>query len=86
MEVSLEDMKESRRNLTRFLNEFRGCVKATYNRAHLRTYVEGQIGDLPRKSVEPIALAAGVAPRTLQEFLSRHVWDEDAVRRRVQRV
>jgi SRSO17 transposase len=52
----------------------------------LRTYVEGQIGDLPRKSIEPIALAAGKAPRTLQEFLGMHRWDHDAVRRRVQRL
>lgn len=86
MEVALEDMTEARRNLTRFLKEFRGCVKATYNRAHLRTYIEGQISDLPRKSVEPIALAAGVAPRTLQEFLGLHQWDERAVCKRVQRV
>jgi len=86
MDVALEDMKETRRNLTRFLGEFKRCVKAQYNRAHLRTYVEGQISDLPRKSVEPIALAADVAPRTLQEFVGRHHWDEGAVRGRVQRV
>jgi SRSO17 transposase len=86
MQVNVEDMKESRRNLTQFLTEFRGCVKAQYNRAHLRTYVEGQISDLPRKSVEPIALAAGVAPRTLQEFVGLWRWDEGLVRRRVQRL
>lgn len=86
MEVALEDMKETRRNLSRFLGEFKRCVKAKYNRAHLRTYVEGQISDLPRKSIEPIALAADVAPRTLQEFMGLHRWDEGAVRRRVQRV
>ena len=39
-------------------------------------YVRGQLSDLPRKSVEPIALAEGVAPRTLQEFLSLLDWDE----------
>jgi len=86
MTVAIEDLKETRRNLTRYLKEFKGCVKAKCNRAHLRTYVEGQIGDLPRKSVEPIALAAGVAPRTLQEFLGMHRWDEEAVRRRLHRL
>jgi hypothetical protein len=30
--------------------------------------------------VEPIALQAGVAPRTLQEFLAFHRWDREAVR------
>lgn len=86
MEVELEALKEVRRNLTHYLKEFKGCVPARHNRAHLRTYVAGQISDLPRKSVEPIALAAGVAPRTLQEFVGMHRWDEDAVRRRVQRL
>jgi SRSO17 transposase len=86
MPVELEDMKEVRRNLTQYLKEFKWCMPAKCQRTHLRTYVSGQVSDLPRKSVEPIALAAGVAPRTLQEFLGRHRWDEDAMRRRVQRV
>ena len=34
------------------------------------SYVQGQLSDLPRKSVEPMAGLAGVPPRTLQEFLS----------------
>ena len=86
VQVELEEMKEVRRNLTGFLKRFRRCVEKECSRAHLRTYVEGQISDLPRKSVEPIALAAGVPPRTLQEFLGVHQWDEQKVRRRVQRL
>jgi SRSO17 transposase len=75
-----------RRNLDRFLTKFDDCIKTAPSRKHLRTYLGGQIGALPRKSVEPIALDAGVAPRTLQEFLGLHKWDDDAVRRRVQNV
>lgn len=86
MAVSINDLKEVRRYLTQYLNEFRSCVKTKCNRRHLRTYVAGQISDLPRKSIEPIALAAGEAPRTLQEFLGMHRWDHDVVRRRVQRL
>lgn len=86
MTIAIEELKETRRNLTKYLKEFKGCVKAKCNRAHLRIYVEGQIGDLPRKSVEPIAVEAGMAPRTLQEFLGVHRWDEAAVRRRLQQV
>ena len=33
-----------------------------------------------------MALAAGVPPRTLREFLARHRWDEDRMRRRVQEI
>ncbi len=47
---------------------------------HLRAYCQGLLTDLPRKSVEPIALAAGTAVRTLQEFLRDYVWDREGVR------
>jgi len=65
------------RELRAFLSEFDECFGRSEPREHLRTYVSGQLSDLPRKSVEPIALAAGVAPRTLQVFLSTVRWDED---------
>jgi SRSO17 transposase len=41
--------------------------------------------DLPRKSVDPIALASGTAVRTLQAFLKDSVWDRDGVRDELQR-
>jgi len=56
------------------------------NRFHLQTYVSGQLSDLDRKSVEPIADAAGVPPRTLQESLSMLKWDDSAARDQVQRL
>ena len=52
---------------------------------HLRNDCRGLLSDLPRKSVEPIALAAGTAVRTLQEFLKDYVWDRDGVRDALQR-
>lgn len=71
--------------LTEYLHTFDGCMGRVTNRSHLETYVSGQLGDLDRKSVEPIADAAGVPPRTLQEFLSLLKWDEEAARDRLQR-
>jgi len=81
MEIS--ELKKVRRNLDRFLRRFEGCIKTKPSRRHLRTYVRGQVSDLARKSVEPMALDAGVAPRTLQEFLGLHRWDHEALRRRI---
>lgn len=75
-----------RRRLDRFAREFDGCIKSAPTRQHLRTYLAGQQSSLMRKSVEPMALAAGVAPRTLQEFLSLHRWDHDQMRRHVQEI
>jgi SRSO17 transposase len=71
--------------LTEYLHIFDGCMGRRTNRQHLNTYVAGQLGDLDRKSVEPIADAAGVPPRTLQEYLSLLKWDEAAVRDQLQR-
>jgi SRSO17 transposase len=70
--------------LREFLEEFEGCATAPTRRL-LATYVRGQLGALPRKSVKPMAREAGVAPRTLQEMLSIHRWDEDQVRHLLQR-
>ncbi len=65
--------------LEAYLEEFRDCAAAPTRRL-IAAYVRGQIGPLPRKSVRPMARAAGVAPRTLQELLSLHKWDADRMR------
>lgn len=72
--------------LVQFLSLFDGCFGRKDTRAHLGVYVRGQLSDLPEKSVEPIALEADVAPRTLQEFLSQLKWQEDQVRDRLQQL
>lgn len=71
---------------TEYLDEFADCFVTFDTCHHLREYVKGQLSDLPRKSVEPIAHAMDVPPRTLQEFLSWSVWDQDRLRDTVQRL
>jgi SRSO17 transposase len=71
--------------LADFLDQFLFCCGYTQTFAHLGTYVRGLLSDLPRKSVEPIALQAGTPVRTLQEFLKDHAWDCAAVRALLQR-
>jgi SRSO17 transposase len=61
--------------LAALLEVFRGCFLCEPTFAHLEHYILGLLSDLKRKSVEPIALAAGVPVRTLQEFLSQLNWD-----------
>jgi len=82
--MDLAQLATLRPELDRFLRSFDDCMATCRGERHLRTYVSGQISGLQRKSVEPIALQAGVAPRTLQEFLTFHSWDEGAVRDRLQ--
>jgi SRSO17 transposase len=73
-----------RPRLSKFLSEFDDCFGRREPSEHLRTYVQGQLSDLPRKSIEPIALHFGTPPRTLQQFLSLANWDEDRMRQRMQ--
>jgi SRSO17 transposase len=54
---------------------FEPCFKRAVTFDYFRFYLLGLMADLRRKSVEPIALACGVAVRTLQEFLSMFAWD-----------
>ena len=72
--------------LTGFLDAFDDCFGRSEPRGHLRTYIGGQLSDLPRKSIEPIALAADTPPRTLQRFLESVQWDEERLRDRLQRI
>jgi len=68
-----------------FLRPSLYCCGYTQTFGHLHTYCRGLLSDLKRKSVEPIALAAGCAVRTLQEFLRDHQWHHAQVRAQLQR-
>jgi len=67
------------------LRGYRECFGQERVAIHFATYCRGLLTDLPRKTVEPIALAAGTAVRTLQEFLTTTNWDHSAARDRVHR-
>ncbi len=84
--MDVQVFRKLRRNLDVFVRQFDDCIKTKPSREHMRTYLNGQLGSLKRKSIEPIALDAGVPPRTLQEFLSIHRWDEAAVARRLRQI
>src|SRR5437588_6994068 len=66
------------------LSRYGDCFGEKRIAAHFGTYCRGLLSDLPRKSVEPIALAAGTAVRTLQEFLTTSAWEHHRARDRVQ--
>ena len=82
--MDVQEIKGMGGQLERFLSEFDDCFGRSEPREHLRTYVRGQLSNLPRKSIEPIALSAKIAPRTLQGFFSYLSWDEPHLRDRVQ--
>jgi SRSO17 transposase len=67
-----------------YLRLFLGCFVQSRTAEHFFAYCRGLLSDLPRKSVEPIALTCGTAVRTLQEFLSKHVWHHLQLRDQLQ--
>ena len=59
---------------TDYLDQFLFCCGYTQTFDLLGVYCRGLLSDLKRKTCEPLALYAGIAARTLQEFLKDHVW------------
>lgn len=84
--MEAEQIRCLKPELTRYLRRFDDCFARQDSRAHLPAYIEGQLSNLPHKSCEPMALAAGLAPRTLQGFLAFYQWDEDRLRARLQEI
>jgi len=72
--------------LAALLVRFRNCFQTQKTLGHWERYLLGLMADLKRKSIEPIALSAGVAVRTLQEFLAFFVWDHARVNRQLQQL
>lgn len=68
-----------------YLKRYRDCFLQKRTATHFDNYCRGLLSDLPRKSVEPIALACGTAVRTLQEFLTTADWDHGTGRQKLQR-
>jgi len=74
--VDKEDLALLGPALESYLAEFADVAIAP-TRKLIAAYLRGQLGPLERKSVMPMAREAGIAPRTLQELLSLHRWDEE---------
>lgn len=70
---------------TAYLRIFGVCIVSRPTVEHLHSYCRGLLSDLPRKSIEPIALACDTCVRTLQAFLRSHVWDHLGMRDLFQR-
>jgi SRSO17 transposase len=81
--MDAEQIRRLESPLATYLERFSDCFARRDTKVHFPVYVRGQLSELPRKSVEPIALAAGTPVRTLQEFLTQLKWDDNRMRDRV---
>lgn len=82
--MDAKQIRELKPQLTSFLRGFGDCFSRCDTAGYLAIYVEGQLSNLSEKSCEPMALAAGIPPRNLQQFLSSFKWNEGRARQRVQ--
>ena len=74
--MDARQIKQLEPMLNKYLRQFDDCFGRIEPTKSLKAYVTGQLSDLQRKSIEPMADAAGLPPRDLQQFLSLHKWDE----------
>jgi SRSO17 transposase len=84
--MDADQIRHLKPELASYLNHFEDCFSRNATRGYFSIYVGGQLSNLSEKSCEPIALAAGVPPRNLQEFLATYQWDEDRARDQLQRI
>ena len=78
--MDAERIRQLEPRLAAYLERFGDCFARRDTKLHFPVYVRGQLSELPRKSVEPMALAASMPVRTLQEFLTFLKWDENRMR------
>ncbi len=85
--MTSEQIASLQAELAKFLEAYRPYFRREKTFGYLHKYLLGLMADLKRKSIEPIALAADLPVRTLQEFLSFFRWDhgriDDALQRTV---
>lgn len=84
--MTTDDIRQIEEDLRAFLAPFGELFQRSESRENLRVYVGGQLSDLPRKSVEPIALTARIDERSLQLFLSTREWDQGRMRDMTQEI
>lgn len=84
--MTADQIRSMQPALVALLDHFRGFFNREGTFGHFQKYLLGLMADLKRKSIEPIALAAGVPVRTLQEFLAFFVWDHDRASAQLQRL
>ena len=77
--MTVDEIKHIGPELKAFMNQFADCFGRCEPVEHARTYVCGQLSDLPRKSIEPIADQAGIDPRALQKFVAQHKWKHQSL-------
>ena len=78
--VEKKDVEAFAEELKGFHEEFKDCFSRSESRDNFFQYTAGQLSNLEKKSIEPIALnIQGGNVRSMQKFISDVVWDESMI-------
>jgi SRSO17 transposase len=77
--LSQASIRGCRRRLMRFLQRYLPLFYRREQREHAELVVWGKLGNLQRKTCEPIARQAGVQRKPIQLFVGAGKWDDEAV-------
>lgn len=82
--VHSTDIAQCSESLDRFIERYKPLVYRTEQEEHLQIYLQGLVGGLERKSIEPIATAHGLYRRPLQHFVGAGKWSDPLIRTEMQ--
>lgn len=75
-EITRKQLEPCLEDLSQFLDRYAPRFYRVEQAAHARTYIEGLLSDLPRKTCEPIATDHDQKRWLLQHFVGAGLWDD----------
>lgn len=83
--LSASTVGSCRRRLTQFLQRYLPLFYRQEQRENAELVIRGRLSALERKTCEPIARAAGVERKPVQQFVGAGKWDDEAIQRELRR-
>jgi len=77
--LSVQDVQESLKELKKYMKQFRAAFGRVEQMKHSQAYVNGLLGNSPRKNVEQMALEVREKVRSLQYFVGQSAWEVEPV-------
>jgi SRSO17 transposase len=79
VEITRRQLEPCLENLDKFLERYAPRFYRVEQRDHARTYMEGRLSDLPRKTCEPIATDHDQDRWLIQHFVGMGLWEDERV-------
>jgi len=79
VEITRRQLEPCLENLDKFLERYAPRFYRLEQRDHARTYMEGRLSDLPRKTCEPIATDHDQNRWLIQHFVGMGLWEDEKV-------